>query len=110
MKSFQGKRAVVTGGGTGMGRELAVQLATEGCSVAICDVSPETMAATKELCEKAAPAGTKVTTPRCDVADEKQVFAFRDAVVAAHGRQLNLLFNNAGIGGGDSFVTGDRAE
>ncbi len=110
MKSFQGKRAVVTGGGTGMGRELAVQLATEGCAVAICDVSTENMAATKALCEKAAPAGTKVTTHRCDVADEKQVLAFRDAVVAAHGNQLNLLFNNAGIGGGDSFVTGDRAE
>ncbi len=35
MKSFQGKRAVVTGGGTGMGRELALQLSAEGCSVAI---------------------------------------------------------------------------
>ncbi len=110
MKSFQGKRAVVTGGGTGMGRELAVQLAKEGCAVAICDVSAENMAATKDLCEAAAPAGTKITTYVCDVSDEKQVLAFRDAVTKAHGDSVNLLFNNAGIGGGDSFVTGERAE
>ena len=37
MKDFQGKIAVVTGAGTGMGRELALQLASEGCHVAICD-------------------------------------------------------------------------
>ena len=110
MKSFQGKRAVVTGGGTGMGRELARQLSKEGCSVAICDVSEENMAATKRLCEGAAPAGTKVTTHVCDVSDERQVLAFRDAVAAAHGDSVNLLFNNAGIGGGGSFVAGERAE
>jgi len=39
MKTFWGKLAVVTGGGTGMGRELTTQLAAEGCHVAICDVS-----------------------------------------------------------------------
>jgi NAD(P)-dependent dehydrogenase (short-subunit alcohol dehydrogenase family) len=110
MKSFEGKRAVVTGGGTGMGRELAVQLSAEGCSVAICDVSAENMAGTKSLCEKASPAGTKITTHVCDVSDEKQVVAFRDAVATAHGDHVHLLFNNAGIGGGGSFVAGNRAE
>jgi len=110
MKSFQGKRAVVTGGGTGMGRELAVQLSKEGCSVAMCDVSAENMAGTKGLCEAVAPAGTKITTHVCDVSDEKQVVGFRDAVAKAHGDHLHLLFNNAGIGGGGSFVAGDRAE
>jgi len=110
MKSFQGKRAVVTGGGTGMGRELAVQLATEGSAVAMCDVSSENMAETKRLCEKAAPLGTKITTHVCDVSDEKQVIAFRDAVAKAHSEAVDLLFNNAGIGGGGSFVAGDRVE
>ena len=110
MKDFQGKRAVVTGGGTGMGRELARQLSTEGCSVAICDVSAENMAETKTLCEAAAPAGTKITTHACDVSDETQVLAFRNAVAKAHGESIHLLFNNAGIGGGGSFVDGDRAE
>jgi len=40
MKSFEGKIAVVTGGGSGMGRELALQLVAMGCDVAICDVFP----------------------------------------------------------------------
>jgi NAD(P)-dependent dehydrogenase (short-subunit alcohol dehydrogenase family) len=108
--NFRGKIAVVTGGGTGMGRELARQLAADGCSVAICDVSAEAMAETKELCSAEAPAGVRVTTHLCDVADERQVLDFRDAVVAAHGPAVNLLFNNAGIGGGGSFLNDDRAE
>jgi NAD(P)-dependent dehydrogenase (short-subunit alcohol dehydrogenase family) len=108
--NVRGKIAVVTGGGTGMGRELARQLAAEGCSVAMCDLSAEAMAETKALCLADAPDGVRVTTHLCDVADESQVVAFRDAVVAAHGPHVNLLFNNAGIGGGGSFLHDDRGE
>lgn len=111
MQEFEGRIAVVTGGGTGMGRELARQLASEGCHVAMCDVSAEHMAETKAQCERAAPAGTRITTHRCDVSEEPQVLAFRDAVRAAHATDhVHLLFNNAGIGGGGSFVADDRAE
>jgi NAD(P)-dependent dehydrogenase (short-subunit alcohol dehydrogenase family) len=109
MKTFRDKLAVVTGGGTGMGRELALQLATDGCHVAICDVSVENMNETKRLVQEIGP--VPITTHVCDVSDERQVLAFRDAVVAEHAtKHVNLLFNNAGIGGGGSFVVGDRAE
>jgi NAD(P)-dependent dehydrogenase (short-subunit alcohol dehydrogenase family) len=110
MDEFTGKVAVVTGGGTGMGRELVRQLAAEGCHVAMCDVSADSMAETVALCE-GAPAGTRVTATVADVSDEAQVTAFRDAVAREHDADhVDLLFNNAGIGGGGSFVTDPREE
>ena len=111
MDRFSGKLAVITGGGTGMGRELARQLAADGCSVAMCDVSEENMAQTQALCETESPAGTRVTTFIADVSEESQVNAFRDDVARAHQTDhIHLLFNNAGIGGGGSFVLEDREE
>ncbi len=108
MEQFEGKIAVVTGGGTGMGRELVRQLVAEGCHVAMCDVSEANMRETVSLCGDA---GVRITTHVCDVSDEAQVNAFRDAVMAEHDTQhINLLFNNAGIGGGGEFVTGSREE
>jgi len=110
MKSFAGKIAVVTGGGTGMGRELARQLADAGGHVAMCDVSEENMAQTRSLC-LARGAKVRVTTHLADVSVERQVLAFRDAVASEHGTDhVDLLFNNAGIGGGGSFVRDDREE
>ena len=111
MKDFAGKTAVITGGGTGMGRELAKQLVAEGCNVAMCDVSAENMAETKRLSLIGAPQGTRVATHIADVSVEAQVLKFRDAV----GRELDtdhihLLFNNAGIGGGPSFINSSRDE
>ena len=111
MKDFAGKTAVITGGGTGMGRELAKQLVAEGCNVAMCDVSAENMAETKRLCQTAAPQGTRVTTHIADVSNEEQVLKFRDAAARELDTDhIHLLFNNAGIGGGPSFVTSPRDE
>jgi len=111
MERFAGRLAVVTGGGSGMGRELVLQLAAEGCSVATCDVNEDAIAETLRLAEKEAPAGTRLTGHRCDVADEASVQRFRDEVVAQHETDhINLLFNNAGVGGGGSFLLADRAE
>ncbi len=111
MKNFRGKLAVITGAGTGMGRELALQLTSEGCHVAFCDVSVENMTETQAACEKLAPAGVRITSHVCDVSEESQVVAFRDAVVERHETDsIDLLFNNAGIGGGGSFLGDDRAE
>jgi NAD(P)-dependent dehydrogenase (short-subunit alcohol dehydrogenase family) len=98
VEHFEGRIAVVTGGGTGMGRELVRQLAAEGCDVATCDVSDDEMAETKALALEGAPDGTRVVTFVADVSDEAQILAFRDAVVAGLATDhINLIFNNAGI-------------
>jgi len=111
MKSYSNKLAVITGAGTGMGRELAKQLAAQGCNIAVCDVLLDSMAVTRAACEQLAPPGTRITSHVCDVADEAQVIAFRDAVQAEHATdRAHLLFNNAGLGGGGSFINDTRAE
>jgi NAD(P)-dependent dehydrogenase (short-subunit alcohol dehydrogenase family) len=109
MDSFTGKLAVVTGGGSGMGRELVRQLAAEGCSVATCDVYAEAVAQTAALAREGAPAGTRVTSHACDVADEAQVLRFRDELLAEHASDhVDLVFSNAGVGGAGSFVNDSR--
>ena len=112
MKDFTGRIAVVTGGGTGMGRELVRQLVAEGCNVAMCDVFADTMAETKRLCEAVRlPQGLRVTTHIADVSDEAQVQRFRDEVAVGQDTdKIHLLFNNAGIGGGGSMIASSRDE
>jgi len=111
MESFAGKIAVVTGGGSGMGRELVRQLAAEGCSVATCDVHSSTVEQTATLARAGAPEGTTVTSHVCDVAEERQVLRFRDEVLAAHAADhLDLVVSNAGIGGGGSFINDPREQ
>ncbi|KIZ37860.1 MULTISPECIES: SDR family NAD(P)-dependent oxidoreductase [Rhodopseudomonas] len=110
MRDFAGRIAVITGGGAGMGRELARQLIAEGCNVAICDVSADAMAETKRLCEvERLPQGLRITTHLVDVSDEAQMLRFRDEVAAQHDTdKIHLLFNNAGIGGGGSMIANSR--
>jgi NAD(P)-dependent dehydrogenase (short-subunit alcohol dehydrogenase family) len=109
MQDFRGKLAAITGAGSGIGRELALQLAGAGADIAICDLFEDALAATKAACEQVAP-GVRVSTHRCDVSDEAQVIMFRDAVLAEHATDhVELLFNNAGVSGGGSFVHDYRA-
>ncbi|WP_082531877.1 MULTISPECIES: SDR family oxidoreductase [unclassified Phenylobacterium] len=111
MKDFAGRTAVITGGGTGMGRELARQLAAEGCNVAMCDVSAKAMAETVRLIEAdGKPQGTKITTHIADVSLEAALTAFRDEMAEQQQTdRIHLLFNNAGIAGGGSVIADSRA-
>ena len=107
--SFEGKLAVVTGGGSGIGRELVRQLADQGCSVAACDLNAETVAAAAAAAWATAPAGVRVSGHACDVSDEAQVLRFRDELLAEHASDhVDLVFSNAGIGGAESFVSSSR--
>jgi NAD(P)-dependent dehydrogenase (short-subunit alcohol dehydrogenase family) len=109
MDSFTDKLAVVTGGGSGMGRELVRQLAAQGCSVAACDLNADAVAVIAATAWAAAPPGVRVTGHACDVSDEAQVLRFRDELLEAHASDhVDLVFANAGMGGGESFVSGRR--
>ena len=90
-----------------MGRELVLQLAAEGCSVATCDIDP---VGVSETADRAA-VGSRITTHVCDVSDEAHVVRFRNEVMREHATDhVNLVFNNAGIGGGGSFIADDRKD
>jgi NAD(P)-dependent dehydrogenase (short-subunit alcohol dehydrogenase family) len=107
MKDFTGKLAIVTGGGSGIGRELVLQLAATGCRVAACDLNLENLEETRSL----ASGDALISLHRCDVGDESQVQGFASEVLEQHQTDhINLLFNNAGIGGGGSFILDERTE
>jgi NAD(P)-dependent dehydrogenase (short-subunit alcohol dehydrogenase family) len=111
VNSFTGKLAVVTGGGSGMGRELARQLAAQGCSVAACDLNVDAVAEVAAMARAGAPPGVRVTSHACDVSDEAQVLRFRDELLDGHASDhVDLVFSNAGIGGGGSFISDSREE
>ena len=111
MHSFEAKLAVVTGGGSGMGRELVRQLAAQGCSVAACDLNADAVTDAAGKAREGAPPGVRVTGHACDVSVEAHVLRFRDELLEEHDSDhVDLVFSNAGIGGGGSFVTDPRQE
>jgi NAD(P)-dependent dehydrogenase (short-subunit alcohol dehydrogenase family) len=112
MQDLTGRLAVVTGGGSGMGRELVRQLVEAGCNVAMCDVSAETMAETQQLCDRGrSREPARVSTHLADVSVEPQVLRLREEVAREHDTdKVHLLFNNAGIGGGGSLFTNPREQ
>ncbi|WP_394125194.1 SDR family NAD(P)-dependent oxidoreductase [Psychrobacter nivimaris] len=85
--------AAITGAGSGMGRELAIHLAKMGCHVALSDINPEQLAATKQLL---ANYDVNVTMTVLDVSDNTAVEAWADSVMSDHGK-VNFIFNNAGV-------------
>lgn len=94
MDEFKGKIAVITGAGSGFGREFAGIGAALGMKLVLADIQEEALAATADELQAA---GAEVLARKVDVSDGAQV----DALAAATMERFNgvhLLFNNAGIG------------
>ena len=92
--SLQGKCAVVTGGGRGLGRAVCLELARNGVNIMLCYAGSE--AAAKETAAACKEFGTDALAVKCDVSDAEQVSAMTEAAMAAF-RRIDILVNNAGI-------------
>jgi citronellol/citronellal dehydrogenase len=89
---FDGSTIIVTGGGSGIGRCVAHELASLGAHVALVGRSPDKLERVRDEIEAD---GGSVSTYSCDIRDEGGVIDVVDAVIAAHGR-IDGLVNNAG--------------
>src|SRR4051812_31346476 len=94
MKSFTGKVAVITGAGSGIGRALAVNLASQDTRLALSDVDDRGLAETVNLAKNAG--AREVRSDHLDVADRAAFAAYAERVVEHFG-QVNLVVNNAGV-------------
>lgn len=99
IKSIKDELVLVTGGGSGIGRLMAIMLSEKGANVIIWDVNEEGMKQTKKLIERN---GGKCWTFRCDVSKREEVYAVASTVKSDVGK-VTILINNAGIVCGKSF-------
>lgn len=93
MSYVNGKIAVVTGAGSGIGRALALRLNSEGCRLYIADINTDTLAETVALLPRK---DVSVDSQLLDVADREAVHAWAQRIDAAHG-YVDILVNNAGV-------------
>lgn len=107
---LENRIAVVTGGASGIGRELVLQLVAQGTHVAVCDIDRKRLDVTARRARAVNP-DVRVSTHVVDVTDEAAVGGLVDVVSRAHACDaIHLLFNNAGVVGGGSFVVGPQEE
>jgi len=92
-RGYAGKTAVVTGAGSGIGRELALNLAGRGALLALSDINAENAERTAADCRQR---GAQATAWQLDVADRAAVFANAADVIARYN-QVHLVINNAGV-------------
>lgn len=93
MKSYSGEVAVITGAGSGIGRELALQLARHGAQLALSDKDPTSLAETATQC---LPTAARVEATVVDVTDRAAIYSWADNTQEQFGK-VNLVFNNAGV-------------
>jgi NAD(P)-dependent dehydrogenase (short-subunit alcohol dehydrogenase family) len=93
MGDFATKVAVVTGAGSGIGQQLAIELARRGARLAISDLDPDGLARTEESIRRE---GCQVKADRLDVTDREAVLAYANAV-QAHFGVVHQVYNIAGI-------------
>ena len=97
---LKGKVALITGGGSGMGRAASLLFAREGAKVAAIDVTEASAAETARMIKAA---GGEAISLRADVSDSEDARAMVEETVRAFGG-LDVLYNNAGIEGESGFI------
>src|SRR4029079_11400419 len=96
---LEGRTAVITGAAGGIGRAIAVSLASRRCHLALADIDEPGMAETSNLAREH---GVRVSRHRVDVADRVAIAELPDTVAAEHGG-VDILVNNAGVALGGTF-------
>lgn len=94
MKNFKNKVAAITGAGSGIGQQLAILLAKQGCHLSLSDINEKGLQQTVELLKPYS--NITVTTKKLDVSDREVVKQWAQETVQDHG-SVNLIFNNAGV-------------
>ncbi len=92
---MQGKTAIITGGGSGFGREVALKLAKKGVNITVVDISKENGEETVRLCKDL---GVKAIFVQADVSKVEDVRRYVKETIDSFGK-IDLFFNNAGISG-----------
>lgn len=91
---LQGKRCIITGTGSGMGRAAALLFAREGASVVGCDINPRSAEAT--LADAQAEGGRMTSLHPCDLSVRAGVDRLMEHAIASHGG-IDVLYNNASM-------------
>jgi NAD(P)-dependent dehydrogenase (short-subunit alcohol dehydrogenase family) len=98
---FEERTAIITGAGTGIGRQMAIDFCSEGANVTIAARRPELLAETAELAEKAS--GRRPLIVEADITDEEDVERMVDDTIREFG-QIDFMVNNAAAPGQDLHV------
>ena len=106
MQKLEGKVAIITGGGSGIGEATAKKIAAEGASVVVADVNE---AGLQRVVEEIKATGGEATGIVLDVSKQESWEAAVAATEEAYGK-LNIVFNNAGIGGATLDLTNETIE